>query len=335
MKNTNKTENARFEEIRKATIACIGQESFDKYYYDTGKRWLDIARVWDKVYTCKKHFVLTSVVHKIMWGVHPYESCDPKFRYLLELIEEEVLRDGEASQAWNKWRTFKNILARVTETMESAGETDLAIHFITHYHYLRDRTLNEIKYSKDSCFELAIGIDDCAVYEDAVELLVPASKNWTRQQWGDDMVLAEAVESLHGIDFLESWESESQFDRLINLIRAWRGYRSAADVCWYATNIFELPDSIVQRIWPEDTADVLADILIRAYNLLLDYEDAGSPFANRKIDWIDPLYHYERSAFKCSWLFKYVRDRYYQDAYNGKVGTELRNIIFDIEMTAA
>lgn len=122
---------------------------------------------------------------------------------------------------------------------------------------------------------------------------------------------------------------------MVNLIFAWRGYRSSADVYWYATNITDLPESIVRRIWPDNTDNVLADILMRAYKVLIDYEDAGEPFSNRKDSWIDPLYHYERSAFKNSWVFKYVRDRYYQGVYSGKVGTQLRNIVFDIEMTAA
>lgn len=335
MKNSNCFENIRYEEIRKATIDCADQKYFDKYYRDTGKRWLDIARVWDKLFTCKKHFVLTSVVHNIMWGVYPYEPGDPKFRYLLELVEEELLRDGEASQAWNKWRTFKSVLAYVTDSTVSFGNSGLSAHFIEHYHYLRDRTMTEIKYSKDTCSELDLGIDACAAYEDTVELLVPAAKNWTREQWGDDRVLANEVETLYSVDFTESWQRQREFGRLINLIRAWRECGVAADVYWHATNITCLPEDIIQLIWPENTADILADILIGSYNLLVDYEKAGEPFADRKDSWIDPLYHFERAALKASWLFKYVREHYYKGTYTGDIGLKIRSIIFDIEMTAA
>ena len=335
MNNLYKTEDTRYEDIRKATIDCAGQKYFDKYYRDTGKRWLDLARVWDKVFTCKKHFVLASVVHKIMWGVFPYESSDQKFRHLLKLVEEELLRDGEASHAWNKWRTFKNVLAGVTDSSVSLGSSGLNTHFIMHYRYLRDHALKEIRCSEGDPFEMAKCHADCAAYEDAVSLLVPDSKNWTRQQWGDDFVLAGEIERLYGVDFSETWESEAQFDRVINLIQAWRKCGATADVYWYATNITSLPEDIIQCIWPENTAGVLADILIDAYNLLVDYEKAGEPFADRKSSWIDPLYHFERVAFKASWLFKYVRDCYYRGAYDVEVGTKLRRIIFDIEMTAA
>lgn len=332
MNNQYKTEDSRYEAIRQATINCAGQEYFDKYYRDTGKRWLDLARVWDKVLTCDKHFVLTSVIHKIMWGVLPYESSSADFMHLLALVEEELLRDGEAFQAWVKWRTFKNVFANVTESTNSFGRSGLDCHFITHYHYLKDHALYEIMRSKESDPDFNMGTGKIVAYEEAVELLVPNAKNWSRQQWGNDLVLADELERLYGVNFAETWESQREFDRLINLIHAWRIYKMPADVYWYATNITNLPDGIIQRIWPQNTNDILADILISAHKVLVDYEKAGKPFANRK-GWIDPLYHYEGSAFKSSWIFNYVSDRYYQGAYQGETEKQLRKIIFDIQMT--
>lgn len=332
MNNQYRTEDSRYEAIRQATIDCAGQEYFDKYYRDTGKRWLDLARVWDKVLTCSKHFVLTSVIHKIMWGVLPYENSSAEFMHLFALVGEELLRDGEAFQAWAKWRVFGNVLAAVTGSTNSFGRSGLDSHFITHYHYLRDRALYEIKYSKESCLELDLSIDTRVAYEEAVELLVPDSKKWSRQQWGNDLVLADELEKLYGVNFAETWESQREFDRLINLIHAWRIYKMPADVYWYATNITNLPDGIIQRIWPQNTNDILADILISAYKALVDYEKAGEPFAHRK-SWIDSLYHYERAAFKNSWIFNYVSDRYYQGAYQGETEKQLRKIIFDIQTT--
>lgn len=332
MKTNIRTEDARYEAIREATIACADQEYFDKYYRDTGKRWLDIARLWDKLFTCSKHFVLTSVVHKIMWGVHPYQSDDADFVHLLALVEEEVLRDGEAYQEWAKWRTFKNVLSAVTDSTVSLGRSNLDAVFITHYHYLRARAMREIMYTKNSCHELDLCSDICTDYEAAVALLVPASKQWTYQQWGDSRVLVNELKNLYGMDFFATWDSQRAYDRLIKLIYAWNR-EALADQYWYATNIEELPEGIVQRIWPNNAAGVLADILINAYALLKDYEKAGSPFAERKIGWIDPLYHFDRSAFKHSWIHKYVAKQYYQDVYQGDVEKQLKRIIFDLETT--
>ena len=87
----------------------------------------------------------------------------------------------------------------------------------------------------------------------------------------------EELERLYGVNFAETWESQREFDRLINLIHAWRIYKMPADVYWYATNITNLPNGIIQRIWPQNTDDILADILISAYKVLVDYEKAGEP----------------------------------------------------------
>lgn len=331
MKNNIRTEDDRYEAIRQATIGCIGKKDFNKNHHDTGNRWLDIAKVWDKIITCKEHFVLTSAIHKIMWGVHPCES-GAAFGQLLALVEEELLRDGEAYQAWASWDVFKRVLADVMESSVSFWDCEVDVHFITHYHYLRNRALREIVYAKDSCSEPDMYADHCPEYEAVVALLVPASKQWSRQQWGNDCVLAEALENLYGMDFLETWESQRDYDRMVNLIRAW-DRQTLTDVYWYATNIENLPDGIIQRIWPENTENILADILIKAYAALVDYEQAGTPFAYRKDEWIDPLYHFECSAFKHSWIYKYVIDRYYQDTYEGNVRDQIRKVIFDITVT--
>lgn len=329
-----RTEDVRYEEIRKAIIDDAGQKLFNKYYQATGKRWLDIARVLDKIYTHNKHFVLTSAVHKIKWGVHPYETDDPKFNHLLGLIEEELLRDGEASREWIKWRTFQSVLANVAESMVSYGNSGLKTHFRTHHRYLHDRTKFEIRFSKSVSSRLRWDTDSWKSYKDAVELLVPSAETWDHKQWGNDLVLAHEIEDLYGVNFAESWESQEQFDRMIDLIRAWRRYKSLADVYWYSTKVPDLPDCIVRRIWPDNTVNVLADILIDGYNVLIEYEKSGDPFADYKIDPIHMLGPFDRAAFKCSWVFKYVCDCYCRDMYEGKVRTELRAIIFNIEMTA-
>lgn len=272
-----RSEDTRYNDIRQATIDDMGQELFDKYHKDTGKRWLDIARVWDKVYNHNKHFVLTSVVHKIMRGVYPYEESDPKFVHLLELIEEELLRDGEAFRAWDKWRPFENLYDGTVNSCVSFGTSGIEAHFIEHYGYLNARAQYLIRHSKKKSFKQYLMETEYKAYEEMVKILIPAASSWTREQWGNDLVLASELKTLYGIDYGVNSQTERNYGRMICLFNERRTNNTPADIMWYATNITEMPWTIVKLLWPENTEFEIANLLIKTYNFLLTYEAAGQP----------------------------------------------------------
>ena len=89
---------------------------------------------------------------------------------------------------------------------------------------------------------------------------------------------------------------------------------------------------INKRIWPEDTENQLADILIEAHQLLIGYEDAGQPFKEDKGLYFDYCDHLEREAYRSSWLFNCVTDLFNQGRYTGGRYKALRKVIFDLQI---
>ena len=193
MYNKFRSEDDRYNDIRKATVEMIGQDRFDKYYKETGKRWLDIARVWDKIKNSKYHRLLIYTVHAIIWGMYQKHPYGESFDKLLELVKEEILRDGEAFKAWRGWRTFRNVVLEEVNAPGPLVLAELDMHFIEHHNYLTNKAMYDILYSKRSFGGHKDCEDAIRSYEKAVKLLVPDSVSWDRTQWGNDLVLAEAI----------------------------------------------------------------------------------------------------------------------------------------------
>lgn len=329
-----RSEDSRYEDIRKATIADMGQEPFDKYHKDTGKRWLDIARVWNKVYGHGKHFVLTSAVHHIMWGVYPYEPYIQTFKHLLGLVEEELLRDGEAFRAWNKWRAFNNLLDHTLYSFFSFGRSGLSTHFIEHGVYLNIRARYQIVYNKTKPLNPEEKEEDYKDYEETVKFLIPAANTWTREQWGNDLVVSEELKKTYGIDYAASHENRQNYNNTICLIRLQRKQGMSTDTLRYAVAITEMPWAIVKLIWPENTEKEIATILIKSYELI-EYNEG--PFAPIEFSWPTcppDCFGFER--FRDSFVFKHVKRFFYQGVYDNDsdICPKLRRIIFDLELTA-
>ncbi len=328
------SDDERYAEVRRVTITDTSEEAFEKYHRDSGKRWLDLARFWDKIHTCKKHFVLTSAIHKIFWGVTPYDSCDPDFVYLLSLVEAEVLDNGEAYQSWSKWIVFKRILNGTLDSMTSFGASNIDIHSIEHYHYLRSRARCKIEYDKTKPDDYHEYLYEYRSYENIVRLLVPEAANWNRQQWGDDCNILDALEARYGIDYGESYERQRDYERTVLMLRAKDRYKDNDNVAflWYASNIAELPLSMALVIWPENLFSIAADLLWKAYDLTVAYEDAGQPFSDRK-GCVHPVPHFERSQLKNSWLNRQVSKWLNEGRYSGPRANKLKSIIFDLQVT--
>lgn len=326
MNNTTRSEQIRYNDIRQATIDDMGQELFDKYHKDTGKRWLDIARVWHKGYGHGKHFVLTSVVHHIMWGVYPYEPFIETFKHLLELVEEELLRDGEAFRAWNDWRAFKNLLDHTLYSFKSFGHSGLSTHFIEHGLYLNVRARYQIVYNKTKPSDPKEKEEDYTAYEEIVKLLVPAANGWTREQWGDDRVVAEEFKKVYGIDYITDYEGQQNYNQMICLIKEQRKQGMTVDVLRRAMTITEVPWAIVKLIWPENAEAEMATILIKAYEMLKASEEPFAP-----LEWyLAPL---NPASCKESFAFKHAKHFLYQGIYDKETSEKIKKVIFDLEMT--
>lgn len=327
------SDDERYEEVRRATIATMCDDFFNHYYKPTKNRWLDLARVWDKAHSCGKHIVLTSVIHKIYWGVHPYESDNPDFNYLLSLIEAELLDNREGFQTFNKWSVFKKVVDLIIYSTESLGNSGFGTHFIEHHHYLQARALCKLIFDKVPPPNYKVYVQEYQEYEEAVRLLIPDSVNWDLEQWGDDLCIADELKWLYCVDYAKSDEMQRNYERLIRMIRTKNSCcESCPDFLWYASNISELPLELAQVIWPTNLEDTVAKVLRDAFDLTVEYEKAGQPYSDRASHF-HPVNHYTRSSLKASWLFKLAKQWFYEGMYSGEQYQQLKRVIFSLEMT--
>lgn len=327
----------RYEEMRRATIAAMHQEYFDKYFKPTKKRWLDLTRAWDKFFNLRERYVLTSVIHKIYWGVYPYQVTDPDLLYLLKLVEAEMLDNGEAYQMWSKWIVFKKVLNGTLNSMCSFGNSDIQLNFIEHYHYLKSRALCKIKCEKEgSSLQQQMYIYEYQSYEEVVKQLIPEASCWSRAQWGNDLNIADAMKQRFGVDYSNSYEKQRDYERLIMMIRSKNSgdecLDSFTDYIWYVSNITDLPLSLARVIWPKNLESMAASMLWGAYELMVQYEKDGQPCLDRKDD-MHPVNHYERKSMRDSWLFRAVSDWFYGGLYSGEDHDRMKMVIFELNTT--
>lgn len=325
----------RYAEMRRATIAIMNEDLFNKYHLVTKNRWWDLVRVWDKVYAIEKHMVLMSAIHNICWGVLPYEHEyeNANRLYLLSLVEAELLDDGEAFRSWNQWSGFKNLLETMADETISHGDSNIETHFIEHHHYLCARLLCKIQYHKTRPDGFGEYVREYESYEKIVTRFIPEVTNWTRKQWGDDLNVAAALKARYGVDYVASGECEDDYDRIILLCRELEYWGDTADVVWYAGNIEQFPLDMAKVLWPVDLEGNVTKLFLAAYKATTRYEESGQLCLDKKNKYYHPVGHFEREALKASWLYQNVSKWYMAGKYSGQQEKDVKTALFDLEMT--
>lgn len=323
----------RYAEAVKATIATMNETLFNKYHRVTKNRWLDLARVWDKVHTCEKHFVLVCALHNIRWGVYPYDFDDSNMHYLLSLVEAELLDDGEAFESFSQWSVFKNLLEVMANETSSYGDSDINTHLLQHHHYLSARLRCKVQYHKTRPDGFGEYVREYESYEKIVTRFIPRAANWAREQWGNDLNVAAALEARYGVDYVASGEREDDFDRIIMMCRELEYWGDTADVVWYAANIEQFPLDMVKVLWPSDLEGNVTKLFLAAYKATVRYEESGQLCLDKKNKYYHPVGHFEREALRASWLYQNVSEWYMAGKYSGQQEKDVKTVLFDLEMT--
>ena len=323
----------RYAEAVKATIATMNEALFNKYHRVTKNRWLDLTRVWDNVYTGEKHKVLTYVLHNIYWGVYPYEFEDPEMHYLLSLVEAELLDDGEAFESLSQWSVFKNLLETIAGETSSYGDSGIDTHLLQHHHYLGARLRCKVQYHKTRPDGFGEYVREYESYEKIVVRFAPEVVNWTREQWGNDLNVAAALEDRYGVDYVASGRSEDDFDRIVMLCRELDYWGDTDNVIWYAANIVQFPLDMAKVVWPVAVEDNVTKLFLAAYKATVRYEKSGQLCLDKKHKYFHPVGHFEREALKDSWLYQNVHTWYIEGKYTGEQEKEVKMALFDLQMT--
>ena len=330
----SKSDDERYEIVRRATIDDMcGEEHFNKFYQNTGKRWLDLVRVWNRAHGHLKYFALVCAVHKIFWGVYPNGQTYNRgtLGCLLHLIEMEILSDGEAFRQWKNWSAFKRAVEWILNASMSIGGC-VETYALEHRRYLHDRASCKILYDKDpkSCQNEQRG--NYQWYEKTVQRLIPNAAHWNREQWGNEMTITAAIKGAYGVDYSKNME---EYDFLIGMLRREHQEGFYKHFLWYAMSISTLPEPLAKTIWGESWREKAVGIFLDAYREVgacEDTEERGEVIELLELD-LYAVGDFERYVLYESWLFLVIKEMVDSGELSGEQYRDVQSAYFDILIT--
>ncbi len=304
------------------------------------KRWVDLADLWVKYANedCE-YSIFEMALHKIYWGIYP-DYTEDRHIPLLELVEKELLSNGPAYNAWryhNAYRDAFKFVKNQCKALVSRGPRPHSYIFASYQNsrywyrvvfkgqapvYINPATasMHVMKAAKIHADIYAV----CDGFEKAINCLIPASVNWTDEQWLDDLNIRRALKHLYGVTY-------SNFDRdfeiLITGLMNKLHYNAPAHL-GQLLELNTLPMSMVQQIWPNNTAAELMKLFLQAGSRAQCAEKRLRNGTTCRTG----LYSYKK--LQGSWLYSYIYNVYAyvspQDALERKVKDRLFKVTANI-----
>lgn len=292
--------------------------------------WAALADTWANRPDLEEHSVIHDAIHKIMWGFAPKKGYSTSYLQYIDAVAEVMETCDEAVEAWRARLDFVNERDYIAATMDPEVDGDKDYRFtIIHYHYLRDRMLCKLEFERKFCGELD---ENCAKfwrnYEAAIIHLIPSAASWSREQWGDENNIHDALRATYGVDYRENI---FEFDRVMFL----KMYSNSEDdiddeISWYAMNITRLPYSLAEALWPGNTKEMVRKLFVNAVKYTLDYESKGKPNFKNKDEYIHATGIFDRADLLNSWIYKQCFVWNNDSVFAGAEGVELKNALFNI-----
>lgn len=322
-----------FSEMFRMTISLLRTDprelicSKDNHY-----RWYDLAEFWTGWANDNYSFSLFEMaLHHIYWGVYP-DYTPENIISLLTLIENELLSDSQAYNAWKKHMDYTFGFNFIT-SKQSLSSNSVTPKSKVFRKYLASRFCIKVVH-KGTCpnairtaggsISNAAAIKNynknsavCVGYEKAIHCLIPDSKNWTENQWLDEQGLYRELQTLYGVNFQRDNE---QFDHLIIALSN-KLHTNAPIYLAHLLKIDELPIEIAKRIWPNRTDTELKKLFMQAASR------AKSSETRLRNGTSSTPGSYAYDKLNTSWLYKYVyndlANKSPSDAFNNKVKIKL------------
>lgn len=328
-------ENERFQQALQATVNVYGL-SKDRISLSKGriKRWSDLASLW---YTSQPVAidVFYLALHYIHWGIYPECDISEETSNLLSLVERELLSCGDAFTAWKKNARYRAAFSKVVRSSQADKKRGPISHTRAFGRYLISRTWYEVVYKRHSppvidplsskhtihsiCVHAQIQANCCG-FEQIIKRLIPASAQWSRAQWSNDLNIYSNLKKLYGFK-LNIYSTE--FDNLIWLLYAvW--YLNNQPYIDAAISIKNMPYKLAEKIWPGDTQREIEKIFLLAYSRCKSVE-TRSKFSGRRI-----YSNFSYSDLKSSWLFRFVSNWLNKDILSPENREKIRRVVFDL-----
>ena len=309
--------NEIFNEMLRLTVRIFGLSSNDlQCSRGAKKRWEDLADIWVKYANedCE-YSIFELALHKIYWGIYP-NYTDDRHIPLLQLVEKELVSDGPAYQVWRYHKAYREAFKLIKNRCEALVKRGPRPHSYIFASYQNSRfwykvvfkgrapenvnpataSMRELKAAKIHADIYII----CNGFEKVINCLIPASVNWTDEQWLNDLNIRRALKQLYGYT-CKPFERDFEV-LMIALIN--KLYHNAPIFLGQLLSLSSLPMSMVQRIWPNETAGELNKMFLQAGSRAQCSERKLLNGTSHRAG----LYSYKR--LQNSWLYAYISSVY-------------------------
>lgn len=306
----------------------------------TKKRWVDLADIWVKYANQDCDYsIFEMALHRIYWGVYP-DYTENRHIPLLKMVEKELLSNGPAYNAWKYHKAYRYAFDFVKNQDKALVSRGPRPHSYIFACYQNSRFWFKVVYKGQapSCIDPTMAsIHDmkvakkhadiyaiCGGFEKAINCLIPASVNWTDEQWLNDLNIRCALKQLYGITY-------KNYDRNFEILITGLMNKLQHNAPVYLAQLLSLsslPMSMVQQIWPNGTTTELNKLFLQA--------GSRAQCAERRLrngtSCRTGLYSYQK--LRNSWLYAYIYHAFAhtspQDALEKKVKARLFKVAANI-----
>lgn len=329
--------NRIFNKMHKLTIALFSLSPTEALCSKGArKRWEDLANIW-KCYAEEacEYSIFDLALHKIYWGVYP-EPMKEDYIALVRLVEDELLSDGPAFNVWRTHPSYRFAFSYMKDQEKALVNRGPRPHSYMFWNYQNSRFWFNVVYKrrKPGLIDPATAsLHDmkaakrhesiyaaCEGFEKAINCLIPDSKNWTDEQWLNDLNIRRDLRKLYNIKYADY---DRDFEILIAALMNKLHYNAPIHLA-QLLDLGSIPTGMVQRIWPVQTDTELKKLFLQAASRAKNAETRIRNGTSHRYG----LYSYNK--LKRSWLFKYVYADVACKASADKFGLKLKGKVFEV-----
>ena len=205
---------------------------------------------------------------------------------------------------------------------------------IEHYHYLLDKMLWKIRYSKLKYASEGENYKQGILeYESAIKKVIPDARLWDESYWYNERHIYDALTELYGVDYSDDFVEYGRILLLLMKHNAGELIYARAEA-WFASNIKRMPMSLAKVIWPDNTEDKITEMFLWAAEEaeIQAASNDQATFSAREAQEMHPVGVFEYRTLRTSWLFEPVYAKY--SGYHGEdeALNDIKQKVFNVAM---
>mgnify|MGYP003293352609 CR=1 FL=1 len=224
------------------------------------KRWLDLLDIWAKN---RAHFhdPFYVVLFHIQRMVYPHGSSATSNPYFWALLEDAILNDTHAFEAWKHTDVFRSAFLRVQsygydKVLASRNtHSNMILRFLedrlwckTYYRNATTVPSNWAMLSNRELWHLRVAVcthHNYKCFHNTITLLIPSAATWSESQWLSEQHILQSFDRLHGTNYQVN---TYDFDLLIQMV-----FKKLNNKPHYKELflLHHIPLSAANLIWPQ------------------------------------------------------------------------------------